>query len=57
MAVSMVCHGCGKTLFTGREVIEHYYVRAKNNCICPSCGRNLSTAPMSVQLDLMALAH
>ncbi|MCW4034063.1 MAG: hypothetical protein NWF03_01725 [Candidatus Bathyarchaeota archaeon] len=57
MAVSMSCKGCGKTLFTGREVIEPYYIRAKNNSRCPSCGRNLAKTPMSIQLDLLTIAH
>ncbi|MFC1488050.1 hypothetical protein ACFLRN_10245 [Thermoproteota archaeon] len=57
MAVSISCHGCGKTLFTGREVISPYYIRARNECRCPSCGRNLSRSPMSTQLDLLSVRH
>ncbi|MCW4015268.1 MAG: hypothetical protein NWF06_02765 [Candidatus Bathyarchaeota archaeon] len=57
MAVSISCHGCGKTLFTGREVISPYYVRAKNECRCPSCGRKLTHNPMSIQLDLLTAQH
>jgi hypothetical protein len=52
MAVSIACHSCGKTLFEGEDLISPYYVRAKNNCRCPDCGRKLSHTPMSVQLDL-----
>ncbi|MFZ7137930.1 MAG: hypothetical protein ACOWW1_05880 [archaeon] len=57
MAVSISCHGCGKKLFTGREVISPYYIKAKNDCRCPACGRKLSNNPMSVQLDLITICH
>ncbi|MCJ7614059.1 hypothetical protein MUO71_04780 [Candidatus Bathyarchaeota archaeon] len=57
MAVSISCHGCGKTLFRGRDVISPYYVRAKNDCKCPACGKKLSNSPMGVQLDLLKLQH
>gem|GEM_PF-1803933 len=57
MAVSITCHRCGKTLFTGREAIQPYYVRAKTECRCPSCGRKLSHNSMSAQLDLLSSRH
>ncbi|MEJ2241927.1 MAG: hypothetical protein P8Y18_07275 [Candidatus Bathyarchaeota archaeon] len=57
MAISISCHGCGKTLFQGRDIISPYYVRAKNDCKCPKCGKKLSNSSMGVQLDLMKLTH
>ncbi|MBT8171252.1 hypothetical protein KJN74_00065 [Candidatus Bathyarchaeota archaeon] len=57
MAVSISCHGCGKTLFNGRELISPYYIRAKNNCRCPSCGKKLANSSVSVQLDLLKIHH
>ena len=57
MAISMSCHGCGKTLFNGRGVISPYYVRARNNSRCPSCGLKLANSCVSIQLDLLQINH
>ncbi|MGD9130535.1 MAG: hypothetical protein PVH73_03050 [Candidatus Bathyarchaeota archaeon] len=57
MAVSIRCNGCGKALFTGRDAIQPYYVRARTECRCPSCGRKLSNNSLSVQVDLLGSRH
>ena len=51
LGVSVVCHGCGKSLYEGRDMIPIYRLRIKTNGRCPECGRKLSVEPLKITCE------
>jgi hypothetical protein len=46
---SVVCHGCGKLLYEGRDLIPLYCLRRRTDGKCPVCGRKLGVDPKSIE--------
>ena len=53
MGFSVVCHGCGKSLYEGSDMIPIYRLRKKTNGRCPGCGRKLSIEPLKITCEKM----
>jgi rRNA maturation endonuclease Nob1 len=51
MSFIVVCQGCGKILYEGRDMIPLYRLRRKTEGKCPSCGRKLAVDPLSIKLE------
>ena len=51
MSFTVVCHGCGKILYEGRDMIPLYRLRRKTDGKCPYYKRRLSIDPMSVKVE------
>jgi rRNA maturation endonuclease Nob1 len=51
LVFTIVCHGCGKLLYEGREMIPLYRLRKRTYDKCPSCGRTLAFHPLSIEYD------
>jgi hypothetical protein len=48
MGFDVVCHGCGKLLYHGRDLIPLYRLRGRTDGKCPGCGRKLAIRPLSI---------
>jgi hypothetical protein len=51
LGFSIVYHGCGETLYDGRDLIPLYRLRRKINGKCPRCGRTLSVDPLGIKVE------
>jgi len=51
MGFSVVCHGCRKLLYQGRDLIPLYRLRRRTDGRCPGCGRKLSIRPLSISYE------
>jgi rRNA maturation endonuclease Nob1 len=51
MPLIIACHGCGKILYEGWDMVSHYEIRIKNDGRCPACGKKLSITPLSLKLE------
>jgi len=51
LGFSVVCYGCGKSLYSGRDMIPIYRLRRKTDGKCPSCGRKLSIDPLKITFE------
>ena len=51
MGFSVVCHGCGKLLYEGRDLVPLYRLRRRTDDKCPACGRKLAIRPLSISFQ------
>jgi rRNA maturation endonuclease Nob1 len=51
MGFNVVCHGCGKLLYQGRDLIPLYRLRRRTDGKCPACGRKLAIRPLSIKFE------
>jgi hypothetical protein len=49
LGFSVVCHGCGKLLYEGRDLIPLYRLRRRTDGKCPACGIKLGVDPISIE--------
>ena len=52
LGFSVVCHGCGKLLYEGRDLIPLYRLRRRTDGKCPVCGRKLGVDPLSIEFTV-----
>ena len=53
LGFSVVCHGCGKLLYEGKEMIPLYRLRYRTDGKCPECKRKLGVRPLSIEFVLI----
>ena len=51
MGFSVVCHGCGKLMNEGRDLISLYRLRRRTDEKCPGCEIKLAVRPLSINLQ------
>ena len=51
MPLTIVCHGCGRVLYEGNDMVSPYEIRVKTDGRCPACGRKLAISPLGIILE------
>jgi hypothetical protein len=51
LGFTVVCHGCGKLLYEGRDLIPLYRLRRRTDGKCPAFGRKLGVDPIKIEFE------